>query len=210
MTVIDTLIKNNPEFETCFSSIQTAKNFIITTYKNGGKVLSCGNGGSFADAEHLTGELMKGFLKKRPLKEELKKKFKITDKEDGLLLADSLQMPLRAISLGAMSSLSTAVSNDIDPRLAYAQQVLGLADSGDVFIGISTSGNAENVHYAAVTAKSLGATLIGLTGKNGGRMNDLYDVVIKVPETITYKIQEAHLKIYHAICIEVEHFFFSY
>jgi D-sedoheptulose 7-phosphate isomerase len=118
-------------------------------------------------------------------------------------------MPLRAISLNGMPSLSTATTNDINPYFVYAQQVLGLVNKGDVFLGISTSGNAMNIHFAALTARALGANLIGLTGENGGKMNGHYDILIKVPETIVYKIQEAHLAIYHAIALEVEETFFN-
>lgn len=190
-----------PEMEKAFLIIKT-------TYENNGKILACGNGGSCADADHIVGELMKGFLSLRPLSDSHKQRL---SRYGGKEIAEKLQSPLRAINLASLPSLSSAFANDVDAELVYAQMALGLADAGDVFIGISTSGNANNVHAAAIVAKAAGAKLIALTGADGGKMREsgLYDVLIKVPETMTYKIQEAHIVIYHALCIAIEEAFFG-
>jgi D-sedoheptulose 7-phosphate isomerase len=209
MEAIDDVIKRNSLLETCRSSIEECKDAIIKTYHNGGKLLIGGNGGSCADAEHFVGELMKGFLQKRPLDSELCRRLEAAGGKEGMDMARALQTPLRAISLCGMPALATATANDINPDYIFAQQVLGLADAKDVFIGISTSGNAKNVRYAAIMAKALGAMAIGFTGKDGGSMNEMYDILIKSPERTTYRIQEAHLMIYHAICIEVEDALFA-
>jgi len=200
----DDIIYRYPFLESCQIDTDKACHAILQTYQHNGKIVICGNGGSCADAEHIAGELMKGFLKRRPLKDELRKKFEQYGGQEGIELAKSLQTPLRAIPLCGMPALSTAVMNDIDPYYVYAQQALGLVDEGDIFWGISTSGNARNVHCAAIAAKSLGAVLIGLTGREGGLMNNLYDIVIKVPETETCRIQELHVGVYHAICMIIE------
>lgn len=206
---IEELFKRRPELLILKSKIEKACEIIISVYKNGGKLLVCGNGGSCADADHITGELMKGFIKKRPLSGELKSR--LAEMGDSRL-AEKLQTPLRAVNLCSMPALSTAFANDVDPDYIYAQLALGYADPGDVFIGISTSGNAKNVNCAALTSKALDAKLIGLTGKDGGKMNEngLYDVLIKVPETETFLIQELHIAVYHVICLVVEDVFFNY
>ncbi|MDR1506218.1 MAG: SIS domain-containing protein [Treponema sp.] len=208
MNYISELVERYPELVSCQSQITAAKDAIVNLYQNGGKILICGNGGSCADSEHMIGELMKGFLKKRPVNEALAQKLISIRKEDGALLAKSLQTPLRAVSLCGMPSLGTATINDIGANFTYAQQALGLTDPGDIFLGISASGNAVNIHLAAITAKALGALLVGLTGNDGGKMNGMYDVLIKVPEKIVYKVQELHLAVYHAICLDVEETFF--
>jgi D-sedoheptulose 7-phosphate isomerase len=202
------LINRCPKLESCCKAIEKARDTIIEAYRNNAKVLVCGNGGSCADAEHIAGELMKGFLKKRPVSQKVKDALTRIDEKTATLLAESLQTPLRAISLCGMPALSTAIANDINPSLIFAQQVLGLTDPGDVFIGISTSGNAANVRYAAVTAKALKATLIGFTGEDGGSMNGFYDTLIKAPEKVTHRIQEMHQMIYHALCIDIEDYLF--
>jgi phosphoheptose isomerase len=176
---------------------QRAIDIIVSSYRKGGKVLVCGNGGSAADADHIVGELMKGFLLKRPLPCELRQKLPPE-------MADKLQMPLRAINLSQHTALSTAFANDVDPALVFAQQVLGYADEGDVFIGISTSGNSYNILCAARVAKALGAATIGMTGADGGKMNGMFDLLIKSRETATHKVQEDHVELYHKICISVE------
>jgi D-sedoheptulose 7-phosphate isomerase len=200
---IEELVQRRTELTGIIPVIENACELIVCAYKNGGKVLICGNGGSCADADHITGELMKGFVKKRPLPSGIKSR--ITALGDSKL-AEKLQSPLRAINLCSMPALSTAFANDVESDYVYAQLAMGYTDPDDIFIGISTSGNASNVHYAALTAKAVGARLIGLTGLNGGKMREsgLYDVLITVPQRETYLIQETHIAVYHAICLYVE------
>ena len=178
-----------------------AAQIIIESYRKGGKLLLCGNGGSAADCAHITGELVKGFLKKRPLKEALCASI-------GEPWASKLQQGLPAIDLTANSALIAAVINDIDGDSVYAQQVTAYGKPGDVIIGISTSGNAENVYRAIKTAKAMGLVTIGMTGEGGGRLRDCCDLLLNVPETETYRIQELHLPLYHQLCIQIEQAFF--
>ena len=208
MNHIDFLIERYPMLEICKEQISKAIRQIIACYKAGGTVLLCGNGGSCADAQHIAGELMKGFCKKRPLSKTDKDKLIGVNSEIGKVLADGLQMPLRAICLDGLPSLSTAFANDVDPCLVFAQQAFAYAGKNDVLFGISTSGNAENVLAAAVAAKAKGAYTIGMTGSSDSKMDSIFDLIIKVPETETYLIQELHLPVYHAICLEVEDAFF--
>ena len=177
-------------------------------YENGGKLLIAGNGGSCADSEHIVGELMKGFVKPRPVEEKLAGELCRIDPQRGADLAQSLQQGLPAIALTGHQGLSTAFLNDVSGEMAYAQQVLGYGKKGDVFLGISTSGNAENVMYAAVTAKAMGMKVAGLTGKNGGELKKISDAAVVAPEQETFKIQELHLPVYHALCLMLEEHFF--
>ena len=209
MDQIEQLIKRYPALSPCRDEIEKAIRQIIRAFERGGTLLVCGNGGSCADAEHIAGELMKGFRKRRPLSPEQKQKLAQVDKALGDCLAESLQQPLRTVSLMGAPALTTAFSNDVNPAFACAQQALAFADENSVFLGISTSGNAQNVLAAAVTAKAMGTPAIGLTGADGGKMNGLFDILIKVPETETYKIQELHLPVYHCVCAAVEEHFFS-
>ena len=203
------LTEKYPCLEFCAEDIDLAIEKIITCYKNGGKVLLCGNGGSAADCTHIVGELMKGFLKKRPVSEELGKKLKDGyEKVDDELL-ENLQCALPAVDLCESISLLTAYCNDVDPNYIFAQQVFGLGKPGDVLIGLSTSGNAKNVNHAARLARGMGLTVIGMTGKNPSKLSENANVCIQVPETETYKIQELHLPVYHAICDAVEAEFFN-
>ena len=193
----------------CESEIKRAIEEIIECYEKGGKLLLCGNGGSCADCDHIVGELMKGFLKKRPLDESKKAEMreKCAELDDATL--SKLQSGLGAISLPSITALGSAFNNDVDPELTYAQATLALGKAGDVFIGLSTSGNAKNVAAAARVAKGLGMTVIGMSGERGGRLAALSDIAIRVPESETFKIQELHLPVYHAICAEVEEYFYS-
>jgi D-sedoheptulose 7-phosphate isomerase len=181
-----------------------AAQLLVEAYLRGGKLLVCGNGGSAADADHIVGELMKSFVVPRPLPEELRNKLLRTDREWGPRLADSLQSGYPAIALTRHGALLSAYANDADPDLVFAQQVLGYGREGDVFLGISTSGNSPNVVAAAIAAGALGLGVIGLTGAGGGKLRSRCDVCIDVPETETYKAQELHLPIYHGLCLAVE------
>lgn len=205
---MDDLFTRYPSLVTCKDSIEDAIKTIISCYDAGGKVLLCGNGGSAADCDHIVGELMKGFLKKRPIPADRRESMRTryTDIDENML--SKLQMGLPAISLPSVTALNSAVSNDIDGELVYAQGLLAMADERDVLIAISTSGNAANVFHAVSVAKALGVGVIGLTGKTGGRLAHLSDVCICVPEFETYKVQELHLPVYHYICAVVEEHFF--
>ena len=185
--------------EECREDIEKALELILHTYQNGGKVLVCGNGGSAADSEHIVGELMKGFLLKRP----------VTDERIPERLRMGLQGSLPAISLPSQCAILSAFINDVDPEMMYAQLVYGYAKENDLVIGLSTSGNSKNVVNAIEVAKCLGAKQLSLTGKNESRMSELSDVTIKVPETETYKVQEYHLPVYHYLCAEVERILFA-
>ena len=209
MYPIDELVVRYPCLAGCKDTIEQAAAAIIHCYEEGGKVLICGNGGSCADADHMVGELMKGFRKNRPLSASLREKLAKTGGKLGEEIAAALQTPLAAINLCTHASLDTAFANDADPALSYAQKALGYTDENDVFIGISTSGNAKNVIRAGVTAKALGALTFGLCGEKPCDMDEFFDYVIHVPETETYRVQELHLPVYHAICIAVEDHFFT-
>jgi D-sedoheptulose 7-phosphate isomerase len=184
--------------------IKKAAETIIETYKNGGKVLVCGNGGSCSDADHIVGELMKSFEGRRPLSLPLQEKLKQLSPETGAMLAEKLQQGLPAISLTVHSALITAIANDISGEVIFAQQVTGYGNQGDVLIGLSTSGNSQNVIDAMIVAKAKGMTTIGMTGETGGKMKEWSDILINVPEKRTAFVQELHLPVYHAICMMIE------
>ena len=203
------LIERYPELEICKEDIRKAYELLELAYSNNRKLLVCGNGGSASDSEHIVGELMKEFKLKRKVFHEQASALKEIDLEMGTVLAENLQGALPAISLTGHSSLTTAFMNDAMPELAFAQQVNGYGKPGDVYLGISTSGNSKNVLYAAITAKSNGLKVIGLTGQKESRLMELADVCIRVPETETYKIQELHLPVYHCLCLMLEERFFG-
>lgn len=192
----------------CKAEIVAARDALVACYERGGKVLLAGNGGSASDCDHIVGELMKGFLKKRPLSDEKKAQMKANYAIDDDIL-NSLEGGLAAVSLPAITGLNTAFSNDVDPHLIYAQAVLGLGKAGDILIALSTSGGAKNVLAAVGVAKSIGMTVIGMTGKRGGRLREMADIAIAVPESETFKVQELHLPIYHYLCAAVEAHFFD-
>ena len=209
MDYISQLTERYPILKVNENAIRGFCDALIRCYESGGKLLVCGNGGSCADAEHITGELMKGFLKKRPLSEERKAQMTADVPQlEGIDLG-KLQQGLPAITLNSGVALTTAFANDCDPELIYAQQVLATGRKGDVFLGISTSGNAKNVYSAAAVAKSMGLKTAALSGRNGGKLKDVCDVSIVVNEDETFKIQELHLPVYHAICATVEEHFFK-
>ena len=205
---LELLIQRYPALADCARDIEAAIAATVGCYTAGGKLLMCGNGGSCADSDHIAGELLKGFLKMRPLSDEQIAAMQAACPELGTETVKKLQGGLPAIPLTAMAALFTAFCNDVDPALVYAQQVLALGKTGDVFIGISTSGNAANVAEAAKVAKAQGLTVIGLTGAKGGKLRELADICICVPETETFKVQELHLPVYHCLCAAVEEHFF--
>lgn len=205
---IEELTRKYPELVGCLADIHAALQLLITCYRQGGKLLVCGNGGSASDAEHIVGELMKGFMSKRVLPSEKRRIFMDMYGAQGDYLADHLQGALPAISLVSHSSLISAYSNDVAADMIFAQQVYGYGQPGDIVLGLSTSGNSKNVLHALQVGKAMGLHTIGLTGKQGGRMTALCDVTIRVPWDSTPDIQERHLPIYHALCIAVEEEFF--
>ena len=198
-----------PALEACRESVEAATAAIIETYNKGGKVLLCGNGGSCADCDHIVGELMKGFLLRRPVSSKMEEKLAAIAGEEGRMLAKNLQCSLSAISLPGQTALVSAYCNDVEPDAVYAQLVLGHGNPEDVLICMSTSGNSKNVCNAAVVAKAKGVKTIGMTGAKESRLSALCDICIRVPETETFKIQELHLPVYHAICADVEANFYT-
>lgn len=193
------LYEKYPVLEECRGSIEAAKEMMLETYRNGGKILLCGNGGSCSDCEHIVGELMKGFLSMRPVTDE-----RIPEK-----LRKNLQGSLPAISLPSQSAILSAFCNDVEPSMMYAQMVYGYATEKDLLIGLSTSGNSKNVVNAVEVAKAVGAKTMAMTGQRDSKLSAICDVTVQVPETETYKIQELHLPVYHYLCAEVERVLFG-
>ncbi len=206
---LDLLIDRYPQLETCRGDILSAYNMLEECYASDGKLLIAGNGGSAADAEHIAGELMKKFRLHRTIPEELAKKIKAIDAERGEELAINLECGLMAIPLVAHEALTTAYVNDVNGKGIFAQQLLGFGRPGDVFMGISTSGNSENILSATVVARALNIKILALTGESGGELAKIANVSIKVPEKETYKIQELHLPVYHCLCMMLEERFFG-
>ncbi len=184
-----------------------ARQMIIDTYENGGKLLLCGNGGSASDCEHIVGELLKSFKIKRPINDTLSNELRKMG-DEGKMIASQLEGALPAISLCSHPSFSTAFANDKDPELVFAQQLMGLGKRGDTLITLTTSGNSKNCVYAAMTAHAMGIKVISITGEGGGRIADISDVSVSLPEKETYLVQELTLPIYHYLCAETERFFF--
>lgn len=207
--ILKTCMQRYKSLESCYMTIVMATEQMISCYKNGQKILLCGNGGSASDAEHIAGELMKSFLLKRSLPYELAACISEKFPQDAGYLLDHLQSGLPAISLGSMMPLSTAIINDQAGDVVFAQQLLGLGNAGDVLVAISTSGNSKNVLYAVKVAVAKEMKVIAFTGADGGILKNLSDVCICVPAVDTYKIQEYHLPVYHAICQAVENEFFG-
>ena len=207
--MIKELISRYGALTVCEEEIVKAAEMLCECYKNSGKVLTLGNGGSAADALHIVGELMKCFVLDRKLDEDMRAKLLEVGGKDGEMLANNLEAPLPAISLLNETSLDTAYSNDACPELCFAQQVLGLGNAGDVLIAISTSGNSKNAVLAAKVAAAKGVKVISMTGEGGGKLKEVSHVTIAVPDTETYRIQEFHLPIYHTLCLVLEEEFFG-
>ena len=205
---LNNLVGRYPALRQCRDDIWSAYCILAECFRKDGFLFTCGNGGSAADADHIVGEMVKGFTLKRPLPEN-DRTFLKSFGDNGAMLADNLQCGLRAMSLMAHSAAYTAAANDLGGDTGPAQQLNGLGRNGDVLLGISTSGNAKNVALACMVAKLKGMKIIGMTGIGGGRLAELADICIKVPERETYKVQELHLPVYHALCIMVEGTFFT-
>ncbi len=209
MKHVDVLIGRYPILEKCRQSIIDAYQIMEDCYSRDGKLLIAGNGGSAADSEHIAGELMKRFETPRPVPKDFAEKLKAVDPIRGEELSHNLERGLMAIPLVAHEAMTTAYINDVDGLGVFAQQLYGFGRKGDVFLGISTSGNSKNVMSATVVARALGIKVIGLTGAKGGELADVADVAVKVPETRTYMIQELHLPVYHCWCLMLEDHFFG-
>lgn len=205
---LSALIERYPQLDICKESIWNAYQILCASFKEGGKLLIAGNGGSAADAEHIVGELMKGFVKERKLEEPEKAAIMRLNPEMGEVLCRYLQKALPAIALSGHVALSTAYMNDMDGSFGFAQQAYGYGKKGDVLLGITTSGNSRNVLYAVLAAKAKGLKTVALTGQSGGRIKEMADQIIAVPETEAYKVQELHLPIYHTLCLMLEETFF--
>ena len=206
---IDLLIERYPVLEECKQDIIDAYQVMENCYSHDGKLLIAGNGGSAADSEHIAGELMKRFETPRPVPDEFAEKLKAIDPVRGEDLSKNLERGLMAIPLVAHEAMTTAYINDVDGYGVFAQQLYGFGRPGDVFLGISTSGNSKNVMSATVVARALGIKVIGLTGAKGGELAKVADVAVKVPQTRTYMIQELHLPVYHCWCLMLEDHFFG-
>ena len=208
MKHIDELVNRYPSLKSCKAEIESATSLFIEVYKKGGKLLICGNGGSASDAQHIVGELMKAFCKKRKISAEIEQNLKKNPLFDDELILN-LEGSLPAISLNSETSLMTATMNDRVSELVYAQQVLGYAKENDALLCISTSGNSKNIVNAASVAKAMNIKVVSLTGQKDSKLSSISDITIKAPEVETFKIQELHLPIYHAICLEIEEYFFA-
>lgn len=207
-TILTNLETRYPSLNSCKKEIKEACNLLIKSYEDSGKLLVCGNGGSSSDADHIVGELMKSFSRKRPIDRTFADKLNTTSNLRGTLLASKLEKGLSAISLNAHSSLVSAVSNDMGGDYIFAQQVVGYGNKNDTLLCITTSGNSQNILDAAITAKAMGLKVIGLTGETGGELKQYCDIAICVPSNSTPEIQELHLPVYHAICQVIEYHFF--
>lgn len=205
---LEHLIERYPQLAPIRGDIERTYELMRDAYASGHKLLVAGNGGSAADSEHIVGELMKGFVKPRVLPEEMARRLREVDAESGALLAANLQGALPSLALTGQLALSSAVLNDLDGKFIYAQLLYGYGQENDVFLAITTSGNSENLYLACVAAKARGLKVVALTGRSGGKVARIADVSIIVPEQETYKIQELHLPIYHALCLMLEEHFF--
>lgn len=206
---VDLLIRRYPILAPCRQSIIDAYQIMEECYSRDGKLLIAGNGGSAADAEHIAGELMKRFQTPRPIPRSFAKRLREVDPVRGEQLSRELERGLMAIPLVAHEAMTTAFINDVDGYGVFAQQLYGFGRPGDVFLGISTSGNSRNVLSATVVARALGIRVVGLTGAGGGELARVADAVVRVPQTQTYQIQELHLPVYHCWCMMLEEHFFG-
>ena len=204
--LLGTHLQDNPALELLGETAERAVESVVACHRAGGKVLLCGNGGSAADCEHIAGELVKGFRLPRPLSEDEVTRF---DASGDARLSKTLQHGVAALPLTGHFSLTTAIINDIGGEWVFAQQVLVLGRRGDVLMAISTSGNSPNVLAALRVARAQGMATVGLTGQGGGEMAPLCDVLLDVPERETFKVQELHLPLYHALCLAIEHEVFA-
>ena len=208
-TLLTELIARYPILTPIKADIQKAAEMMLETYRAGGKILVCGNGGSCADSDHIVGELMKGFLGKRRMDPQQQERFRDALGEEAQELIEKLQCGIPAISLPSQSAVLSAFANDVDAELMYAQLVFGYAKKEDLLIGLSTSGNSKNVTAAVKVAKAMGVSTLALTGSRESELSKRCDCTIRVPETETFKVQELHLPVYHYLCAYVENQLFG-
>lgn len=207
--IFDTLFIRYPLLELCKDNIYKAFELLRETAVNSNTLYLAGNGGSAADSEHIVGELMKSFMAKRPIDAKLAEKLKFMYGKEGENLSLDLEGGFRAVSLPSLISLSTAIINDVNSDVMFAQMLNSIGIEGDVFWGISTSGNSKNIVKAAMLAKAKGLKVMALVGQKECKLDSLCDVIIHVPETETYKVQELHLPVYHALCAMLESEFYK-
>lgn len=205
----DQLVERYPALLVVKEAVTSAYTLLEYRFSKGGKLLVAGNGGSAADAEHIVGELMKGFKKKRCVSQAFQEQLKAVDPVRGEQLGRDLQGALPALALTNHTALNSAFLNDVNGLESFAQQVYGYGSMDDVFLAISTSGNSKNILYATAVARAKGIPVIGLTGADGGELAKIADVAICVPETETYMVQELHLPVYHCLCLMLEEHFFG-
>ncbi|HZJ87608.1 MAG TPA: SIS domain-containing protein [Sphaerochaeta sp.] len=208
-TSLALLLERFPVLAPMQADLEAAGAMLLDAAQEKKLILIAGNGGSSADAEHIVGELMKSFVLPRPLDAKLQARLKELGGEEGVYIGEHLQQGVGAVCLSSHTALTSAFANDVDSSLSYAQQIVGYGSEGGVFWGISTSGNAKNVAQAALVAKAMGMQVLGLTGSSGGKLKELADVCLRVPESETYMVQELHLPIYHWLCIYVEEMLFG-
>ena len=206
---LEILLTNYPQLASCADDIREAYEVMKNACIRGCIIMTCGNGGSASDAEHIVGELMKGFKLERPVTDEQRNALISAFPTDGVYLADHLQQAIPALSLVSQSSLASAFNNDVAPDMVFAQQVFGYANAGDVLLAISTSGNSKNVINACKVARAFGVGTIGMTGEHGGKLKDICDITICVPASETYRVQEYHVPVYHALCAMIETHIFA-
>ena len=206
--ILQRLLEDNPALAPLRSGLLDAYALLQGAFESGGKLLLCGNGGSAADADHIVGELMKGFLKRRPLPAEERALLDDTpDMPAGF--ADRLQGALPALSLNTHGALLSAYANDVDASMVYAQQVWALGQGGDALLALSTSGNSRNVVNAVHAARAKGLRTLAITGEKESALSALCDVTLRLPSTETYRVQEYTLPVYHALCALLEAAFFA-
>ena len=205
---LDDLIQRYPVLSPVKEDIRRFYEMLKDTFESGGKLLVAGNGGSCADAEHIVGELAKGFCKKRHVTADFAEKLAGIDPELGPKLAEGLERGLPALALHSHPGLTTAFLNDVNGDWYFGQQLLAQGKKGDIFLAISTSGKSRNIYAAAVVARAMNIPVLGLLGKTGRKVLPLCDAAVVVPEMETFKIQELHLPIYHTLCLMLEEHFF--
>lgn len=206
---ISELIERYPILASNAEAIGRVYEILVQCFENGGKLLVAGNGGSAADADHIVGELMKGFRLPRTIRKKLNDKLLMIDNDMGAELSQKLQGALPAIALHNHSSLNTAFLNDVDGSMCFAQQIMGYGNAEDVFMAISTSGNSQNIVYAAIIAKAKGLKVVALTGAGGGKLSSFADEIIVVESDVTHIVQELHLPVYHCLCLMLEERFWG-
>lgn len=206
--ILNEMVQRYPQLWPCSDDVWAAYERIGEAFADGRRLFICGNGGSAADAEHIVGELAKSFVLPRRLSETTRARL-AAEGDVGAALADGLQSGLPAIPLAASGPLNSAIANDNGAEFVFAQQLIAYGNPGDVLLGLSTSGRSRNVSYAATLARTLSMSVVVLTGRAEGPLSRVADVAVRVPEDETYRVQELHLPVYHALCLMLEERFFG-